>query len=280
MSLRRERALLKLRKLRAEIQRSGLPAALNVYHVAAVTAGLVERLADRSEPARASAAAEYLFRLATPSFRATGIEPRLECKRGCDYCCRGYVSATAPQVFAAARAIRAQTLTYEAAAARVAAAADKVRSVDWQTRCRMHEPCPMLVESACSIYASRPLACRGFVSFSVAACRQAFESGADAVPVPVPYASVRSALESAMRAALKRLSYAYHSYEFDTALERVLDRPGSEEAWLAGEDVFAGVDVDRSADSGTALQREIMLDTLIAIGDGETPDHLISERPA
>lgn len=280
MSLRRERALLKLRKLRAEIHRSGLPATLNVFHVAAVTSALVERLSDRSDAVRASAAAEYLFRLAPPSFRATGIEPRLECKRGCDYCCRGYVSATAPQIFAAARAIQANSLTYEAAVARIAAAADKVRNVDWHTRCRMHEPCPMLVERECSIYASRPLACRGFVSYSVAACKQAFDDGTDAVMVPAPYANVRSAMESAMRAALKRLSYGYESYEFDTALDRVLRHPGAETAWLGGENVFTGVDVDRSADPGSALQREIMLDTLLAVADGEAPDHLVGDRPA
>lgn len=279
MSLRRERTLLKLRKLRADIQRSGLPATLNVFHVAAVTSALVERLSDRRDAARASGAAEYLFRLAPPSFRATGIEPQLECKRGCDYCCRGYVSATAPQIFAAARAIRANSLTYDAAVARIAAAAEKVRHVDWQTRCRMHEPCPMLVEHACSIYASRPLACRGFASYSVAACRQAFDDGTDAVMVPAPYANVRSAMESALRAALKRLSYGYESYELDTALERVLAHPGSEAAWLAGEDVFSGVDLDRSADPKSVLQREIMLDTLIAVADGETPEHLVGDRP-
>jgi Fe-S-cluster containining protein len=280
MSLRRERALLKLRKLRAQMQRSGLPPVFNVYHVAALTGALVERLSERGDPARASAAAEYLFRMATPSFSATGIEPKLACRRGCDYCCRGYVSATAPQVFAAARAVRAGAAAYDAARARVAAAAARVRHVDWLTRCRMHEPCPLLVDGACSIYAARPLACRGFVSYSVAECRQAFEDGTDAVQMPAPYANVRSALESALRAALKRVAYAHESYELDTALERVLERPDAEAAWLAGEDVFAGVDVDRSADPGTALQREIMLDTLIAVADGETPEHLLGGRPA
>lgn len=279
MSLSRERALVRLRKLRAELQRDGLPQRPNVYHVAALTAALIERLAARGDSARASAAAEYLYRVATPSFRATGIEPQLECRRGCDYCCRGYVSATAPQIFAAAKAMRAQAPSHEAAAARVAAAAGKVQGLDWQTRCRMHEPCPLLVAGSCSIYPARPLSCRGFVSFSVAACRRAFEQHTNDVLVPAVYGNVRSALESALRAALKHHALSYQSYELDTALARVLAHPEAEAAWLNGEDVFAGADVDRSADPGAALQRELMLDTLIAVANGATPEHLAAQRP-
>lgn len=279
MSLRRDRALARLLRLRADLQRDGLPQRPNVYHVAALTAALIERLGQRHDAARASAAAAYLYRVATPSFRATGIEPQLECRRGCDYCCRGYVSATAPQIFAAANAIRTQALSREAALARVAAAADKVRGLDWQTRCRMHEPCPLLVEGSCSIYPSRPLSCRGFVSFSAAACQRAFEQRANDVLVPTAYASVRSALESALRAALKRHALPYESYELDTALERVLAHGDAEAAWLNGDDVFAGVDVDRSAEPGVAMQREIMLDTLIEVAAGGMPAHLATQRP-
>jgi len=278
MSLRRDRALGRLRKLRAEVLRDGLPERPNVYHVAAITSALIERLGERNDAARASAAAETLYRVATPSFRATGIEPKLECRQGCDYCCRGYVSATAPQVFAAAKAIRAQA-AHVAAFARVAAAAEKVQGLDWQTRCRMHEPCPLLVEGSCSIYPARPLACRGFVSFSVAACRRAFDMHTSDVLVPTVYGSVRSALESSLRAALKHHALSYESYELDTALSRVLTHPGAEAAWLNGEDVFAGVDVDRSTDPGTALQRDLVLDTLIDIAHGATPEHLTAPRP-
>lgn len=279
MSLRRERALTRLRKLRAQVHRDGLPAQPNLYHVAALTSALVELLGDRGDTKRASAAAEYLYRVATPSFRATGIEPKLECKRGCDYCCRGYVSATAPQIFAAAKAIRAQSLSYEAAVARIAAAAARVRGLDWKTRCELHEPCPLLVEGACSIYASRPLPCRGFVSFSVNACRRAFELNTNDVDVPPVYGNVRSALENALRAAMKQHGLPLESYELDGALARVLAHPDAEAAWLRGEDVFAGVDVDRSADPGSLLQREIMLDTLLVVAAGETPTHLERQAP-
>lgn len=279
MSLRRDRALTKLRKLRAEIGRDGLPGTPNLYHVAALTSALIERLAEKHDPERASAAAGYLYRIAPPSFRATGIEPRLECKRGCDYCCRGYVSATAPQIFAAARALRAQTTGYAAAVARIGTTADRVRGIDWQRRCRMHEPCPLLVEGSCSIYAFRPLSCRGFVSFSVSACQRAFEGDTNGVEVPAVYGNVRSALESALRAALKHHRLCYESYELDTALERVLARPDAESAWLSGEDVFAGVDVDRSADPGVVQQRDLMLDTLLEVASGETPARGFASAP-
>ena len=143
----------------------------------------------------------------------------------------------------------------------------------------MHEPCPLLMAGECTIYAARPLACRGFASFSVEACKRAFEQHGADVPVPAACGSVRSALESALRAALKHHALPYASYEFDTALDQVLDVPGAEAAWLAGEDVFTGVDVDRSAHPGEALQREIVLDSLIAIARGEMPANLAAPRP-
>ena len=234
MSLRRERSLTKLRKVRAQVHRDGLPAQPNVYHVAALTSALVERLGDRGDAKRASASAEYLYRVATPSFRATGIEPKLECKRGCDYCCRGYVSATAPQRFAAAKAIRAHRLSHEAAVARIGAAAAKVRGLDWKTRCKLHEPCPLLVEGGCSIYASRPLPCRAFVSFSVNSCRRALELDTNDIDVPPIYGNVRSALENALRAVLKHHGLPLESDELDGGLASVLAHPDAESAWLGG----------------------------------------------
>ncbi|MPZ42163.1 MAG: hypothetical protein GEV05_01920 [Betaproteobacteria bacterium] len=82
MSLKRKRALDRLRGIRGEIERNGLPPRPNLYHVAALTAGAIEIL-DRDDANRASAAARYLYRIAPQSFRASGVEDRLACRRGC-----------------------------------------------------------------------------------------------------------------------------------------------------------------------------------------------------
>lgn len=279
MSLKRKRALERLRTLRAEVERDGLPQRPNLYHVAALTAGAIELL-QGNDAQRAGAAARYVYRIAPRSFTASGIEPQLACRRGCDYCCHGYVSASAPQIFAAAAAIRRDGATAGTAPARVHALAERVRGVAWRARIAMREPCALLVDGACSIYATRPLACRGYVSLSVESCRRAFEQLTDEVLVPPAYANVRSALESALRAALKACGLPAVSYELTGALAKALADPDSEARWLNGEAVFDADTIDRSGDAAAELQREIMLDTLIAVARGDAPAALAGARPA
>jgi hypothetical protein len=279
MSLKRKRALERLRVIRAEVEQQGLPARPNLYHVAALTAGAIEIL-ERDDAQRASAAAQYLYRVAPQSFAASGVESQLACRRGCAFCCHGYVSASAPQVFAAAAALRRDGLGFEAANERVHALAARVRGVDWRARIALREPCALLLDGACSIYAARPLACRGFASYSVETCRRAFERLTDEVIVPAPYASVRSALESALRAALKSCRLPAVSYELTGALAQALTEPDAEARWLRGEPVFDPGTIDRSTDAATEFQREVMLDTLIAVARGETPEALTGARPA
>ena len=259
-----------LRKLRLAIEKNGLPSQPNAYHVAALTAGLIAILqaADRN---RASAAARYLFRIAPPSFEASGVEPQLACKRGCTFCCHGYVSATAPQIFAAAAAVRGQGGAGESACERLRATAMRVQGLAWRDRIALRLPCPLLVDAACSIYAARPLACRGYVSPSVAACERAFEQLTDEVPIPPAYANVRSALEMALRAALQACELPAVSYELTGALTSALDCADAEARWLRGEEVFAPSLIDRSADATAQSQRNVMIDTLLMLTRGEQP---------
>jgi hypothetical protein len=277
MPLKRRRALDSLRKLRRDVEKSGLPPQPNVYHVAALTSGLVEILAG-DDRARASLAARYLYRIAPASFRASGVEERLACKRGCAFCCHGYVSASGPQIFAAADAVRAERVTFAAALARLRSTAARVHGLAWRERIALRAPCPLLVDSACSIYAARPLACRGYVSLSVAACERAFEHLTAEVPIPPVYASVRSALEMAMRAALKACSLPHVSYELTGALTQALAADDAQARWLAGEALFDPQTVDHSADAAAAAQRAHMLDTLIALARGEQPAQASFER--
>ena len=118
---------------------------------------------------------------------------------------------------------------------------------------------------------SSRLACRGFASFSAATCKRAFDALTDEVRVPVAYANVRSALESALRAALRACALPAVSYELMAGLATVLDTPDAEARWLRGDAVFAPEIIDRSADAATEHQRTLMLDTLIAVARGERP---------
>jgi Fe-S-cluster containining protein len=279
MSLKRTRALARLRTVRAEVERHGLPARPQLHHVAALTAGAIEILA-RDDPRRAGAAARYIQRVAPPSFRASGVESDLACRRGCAWCCHGYVSASAPQIFAAATAIRGNALTFDAACTSIRDMSVRVRGLDWRARIALREPCPLLADGACTVYDARPLSCRGFASFSAETCKRAYDALTDEVMIPPPYANVRSALESALRAALKACGLPAVSYELTSALSTALDSADAEARWLAGELVFDPLTIDRSADAATERQRDVMLDTLIAVARGAAPPALGGARPA
>src|SRR5690606_20410075 len=188
--------------------------------------------------------------------------------------------ASAPQIFAAAAEIRRDAAGCETTRERVQSLAERVHGMAWRDRIALREPCALLTAGSCTIYAARPLACRGFASYSVESCRRAYEALTDEVSVPVPYASVRSALESALRAALKACALPAVSYELTGALAKALAEPDAEQRWLAGENVFDARTIDRSADRASEYQREVMLDALIAVARGETPPALAAARTA
>jgi len=269
VSLKRQRALERLRAARRRVEDEGFSSPPDLLQAAALTAGVVAILRNADNAARASAAARYVFRVAERSFERTGLAREIACRAGCSYCCNGYVSATAPQVFAAAHAIRAEPARAGEIAARVAAANRVTRGLDWDARCRARNPCPMLEQNLCGIYASRPLACRGFAYFSLPACVRSFEQQTDDVPIPPAYAQLRSALESALRAGLKATGFGWRSYELNHALAVALETPDAEAAWLAGEPVLAAVALDPLGSADEERMREAMLDELIALAEGK-----------
>ena len=130
-------------------------------------------------------------------------EPAPACERGCDACCCLQVSATAPEIFHAAHFIR---VTAPAFARHGVDLAAKLRAVQAQTagksqdqRCASRVACPFVIGGACGIYAARPLACRGHMSFDREACTR--RSRAARSRFPPPCAQDR-ALPRAGRAAI------------------------------------------------------------------------------
>ena len=177
-------------------------------------------------------------------------EPRmaLGCRAGCAHCCNAWVSAKAPEVLIAKRAIPAREAA--AAKANVALAYAGTGAAGPDERAAMAAPCPMLKDGRCSIYAARPSTCRTAVSLDAALCAKAFLPNAAPVDIPTPdfHIVMRRGYAIALAGALKRSGYAAASYEFVAAMRAALARDDAEAAWLAGEDVFAGVQHDPGSD--------------------------------
>jgi len=212
---------------------------------------LMRLLHDRLEEARHSGTLAPLGAFLQENYRsAWRAEPRkaLACRRGCSHCCHAWVSAKAPEVLIAEAAIPARDR--EAVCAAVDEAYAATGGLGPEQRAALAAPCPMLAAGECRIYGARPATCRTAVSLDAAVCAAAFRPNAAPVDIPTPdfHIAMRRGYSIALAGALKRSGYPAASYEFVEAMRAALARPDAEPAWLAGEDVFAGVATDPGSD--------------------------------
>lgn len=169
--------------------------------------------------------------------------PDIACSKGCATCCTIRVVATAPEVLLVARYLRAAdgSLKQEGIdlMQRLADADAVTRGCDEQQRVELGYRCPYIDKGACVIYPVRPLACRGHASYDKRACVEAAAGRIDEVPFSVPHITMRSLIQNAMQSALCDAGYAWAVYELNHSLSIALAEQDCEEAWLAGDDVFA-----------------------------------------
>ena len=180
-----------------------------------------------------------------------GPSKALACRRGCSHCCYAWVSARAPEILFAKKAVPGRDR--EAVRASVEAIYAVTGTLDFDGREGIITPCPLLADNQCRIYASRPAVCRTAVSADARLCERAYRQGDTEAQIPTPeyYINLRAGYSIALAGALKRAGFAPWAYEFNAGLHAALARPDAEKAWLAGEDVFAGVPVDPTGDAFT-----------------------------
>lgn len=100
----------------------------------------------------------------------------VDCQAGCSYCCYYHVPVTPAEALALAEYI--STLPDAgriAIQARLTATAARVAPLSQRVYITTNIPCAFLDAGRCSVYAARPIACRGFHSRDVAACQRAFD---------------------------------------------------------------------------------------------------------
>lgn len=111
-------------------------------------------------------------------FVADNCEPviaKMDCKKGCSFCCRLTVAATPVEVFAVQRYVE-RTFS-EADRASLNAALDlhsqRVAGRHAMELDRENRACPFLRDGSCSVYSVRPFSCRRFHSVRVSDCERA-----------------------------------------------------------------------------------------------------------
>jgi Fe-S-cluster containining protein len=167
---------------------------------------------------------------------------KLACREGCSSCCHVRVTTLAPYVLFSAEYIRAQK-----GRAFLAGLQKKFNTYDAITsgladldRVRMLAPCPFLFDGLCSIYPTRPPACRGCHSFDVSECEK--DERLPGVRSQIPMSPLRQIVHSAATSGFEDVLRIYaldmRELEFIPAMEVALRDPSALSKWLRGEMVF------------------------------------------
>src|SRR3954469_16168657 len=198
---------------------------------------------------------------------------RIACRSGCTYCCLGPVAASALEVLAIATFVRERFDEERQAALgrRIEANISATEGMDMSQRDRVRLDCPFLEAGNCTVYEVRPVACRGYSSYSVEDCREDFEHPGTGVEIPtnglreLVYGAIREGLAVACKMAsvehrLLELVRAYRIIsENPTLAEAWRSRPGAFEA-ATGASIFPGPwseELDREFEE---VYRETVLD--------------------
>lgn len=192
----------------------------------------------------AAEAAMAAFQVNERSLQTYPSPVPVDCVKGCSFCCYLYASATAPEIFALSRYLRANFDADRLADIAERCAPLKGMSIDDRNRAKI--PCPLLQDDACSAYEVRPIACRICVSGSRARCEAGFNGSDESIPRPRVHIYAGSNTRLALISAIESTGRANHAYELGEALALALDEPDLESRWLAGEDVFVSCQVDPS----------------------------------
>lgn len=184
---------------------------------------------------------EYTDMKVDASVRSLADVP-IACGKGCSHCCHTWVSVTAPEVFYIAKKVRELG---EHAVAAVKATYESTKNFDFDERDKHAIACALLKNDVCSIYASRPKACRMAAAADAAICERSYRHlSGENIPTPMMYLMARSGYSLATAFALRHAGFSARAYEFNAALYRALSDADGEAKWLQGEDFFDGVLTD------------------------------------
>ncbi len=157
---------------------------------------------------------------------SAGVRATVACRDGCDFCCRVPVDVQAHEVFFAANHIQVHftPAALSGLITRLAAHRSRVAAFPEGTRANSRQPCELLHNGSCSIYAGRPEACRAHHTSNAAVCEAHMTDPAvDLAKVYIPALRARMfAVMLGMDEAIEAAGYDDRSYDFGSALHEAL----------------------------------------------------------
>lgn len=174
---------------------------------------------------------------------------KVDCQKGCDFCCHYHVYVTPLEVFAIAEEVCSWTIGRQnTLISSLRNNVEKVQGLGVAQHRTLNLACSFLQEGACSIYAVRPLACRRHHSRNRSVCERTFHNphSTEETPRDKDQLVVSGAFET-LHAEYHRIHGADHDfYELNSALLEALTDPRCRSRWRAGKRAFLRVQ-DREA---------------------------------
>jgi Fe-S-cluster containining protein len=146
------------------------------------------------------------------------------CARGCNHCCK-FNQILISKHEAALLIRHIEGLESQAKAAVIA----RILASTSQSGGGNSSPCALLDASGCSVYASRPLPCRGYYSISESACRSRLM---DDAPSPPTVASARVVELAALEVSK---AGKHPPFELNSLLRRIYSDPAKVALWADGQ---------------------------------------------
>ena len=156
----------------------------------------------------------------------------IACRKGCAFCCaNGPIDVTPLEVLGIVHHV---ALAFDEGAMRdllAAVMADDGRTVT---------PCPLLKDKQCSVYAARPLACRGINSYNATKCEMKMKFGVGDTIVTgwVHPWKISEAAREGIEQGAHELGLDGRALDLRRALKIAFADTDAVERWLAGEPVF------------------------------------------
>lgn len=253
------------------VSQSGLRPGGHPVALAAATRLILDILTGKARD-RASAAARRAAELFDLSLERQPREPAPACRKGCHFCCHAWVSATPPEIFLVANTLRDRHRTDLATLIeRLGAATADTRGLDQTARHATRQACALLVDGLCSVYQARPINCRAFASLSLEKCEETFRLGGEDIPVPAINMALRTACNQALWGAIAYAGLSFRTYDLVQGVLVVLTTPDAEPRWLAGEDVFASLEIDETSRMSDSPEARTRFESLGAMAMGREP---------
>lgn len=219
---------------------TGLPPTPKREAMRDIARALKAKLIERDNPLRAGEAAAITQNLFEASLKRYPARVEIACKKGCTYCCHGFVGAVPPEIFRIAHTLSSR-MPSGLTRADISAKATLLGSMSPAARVGAKLACPLLIDNACSTYGERPLVCRQATSLMLPACIEEFEGhygASDKIEVSSAHLTHAGNAHVALLGAMLSADLPTTAYEFASSLDVALSLPDAESRWLAGEEIF------------------------------------------